>query len=332
MAQTTPRTQVSYVSSAPSGACGSASASIQYVVTTGVMYGCISSLWTSLNGGATQITGSGAANQYTYWSGAQVLTGDATLVHTSTGIGVAGATAAFPGFKRSGTIFAHRLADDSADGPISASSVTLSGNVFITNSAPLIVTRNSAGVATSVAGGFDAGWPDSGAVQQRQWLFSAGVPSATNTAFSVTEYTDGVFQGVRQQWVKGGRTLINTTTDDTTHTLQVAGSSVSTRYDTATNCASGASPAVCAAASSGSVAVPTGTNPTLVVNTTAVTANSVIILTVDASLGTKLGVTCNTTVPALYDLSARTAATSFTIAITAVVSTNPICFNYIIHN
>ena len=70
-------------------------------------------------------------------------------------------------------------------------------------------------------------------------------------------------------------------------------------YQTSTNCSSGASPAVCSAAAAGSVAVPAGTNSTLVVQTTAVTANSTIIVQSDDTLGTKLSVTCNTTLASL---------------------------------
>lgn len=99
-----------------------------------------------------------------------------------------------------------------------------------------------------------------------------------------------------------------------------------------TNCTSATSPAVCSVAPAGSVAVPTGTNATLVVNTTAVTANSQVLLMYDSSLGTKLGVTCNTGIPALYGVSARTAGTSFTISLPVIVATNPTCFSYLIIN
>lgn len=99
-------------------------------------------------------------------------------------------------------------------------------------------------------------------------------------------------------------------------------------------CASSASPAVCTSAPSGSVAVPTGTNPTLVVDTSAVTSGSQILLTVDESLGTALGVTCNTTISTLSPavVTARTAGTSFTVEIGATVATNPVCLNYTIVN
>jgi hypothetical protein len=101
-------------------------------------------------------------------------------------------------------------------------------------------------------------------------------------------------------------------------------------YQTGTNCSSAAAPAVCAAAAAGSVVVAASAT-TVVVNTTAVTANSQIFLTYDSSLGTKLGVTCNVTEPALYGVTARTAATSFTITATAP-TTNPACFSFFILN
>ena len=100
--------------------------------------------------------------------------------------------------------------------------------------------------------------------------------------------------------------------------------------NTATNCSSSASPAVCSSAASGSVVVAASAT-TVVVDTTAVTANSQIQLTFDASLGTKLGVTCNTTYAAPW-VSARTAATSFTITVVAAPTTNPACYSYTIIN
>ena len=99
---------------------------------------------------------------------------------------------------------------------------------------------------------------------------------------------------------------------------------------TETNCSSAASPAVCGTAAAGSVVVAAGAT-TVVVNTTQVTANSQIFISYDSSLGTKLSVTCNTTEPALFGVTARTAATSFTITATSPV-TNPACFSYFIVN
>lgn len=101
-------------------------------------------------------------------------------------------------------------------------------------------------------------------------------------------------------------------------------------YATTTNCSSAASPAVCGSAAAGSVVVAAA-GTTVVVDTSAVTANSQIFLTFDSSLGTKLGVTCNVTEPALYGVSARSATTSFTITAT-MPSVNPACFSYFIVN
>jgi hypothetical protein len=106
---------------------------------------------------------------------------------------------------------------------------------------------------------------------------------------------------------------------------------VSLSYGTATNCASSASPAVCGTADAGSVAVA-ASSATLVVNTTRVNSASQIFLTEDASLGTVLSVTCNTT-PTVQPLTvtARSAGTSFTFSNTVPV-TNPRCVNYFIMN
>jgi hypothetical protein len=104
----------------------------------------------------------------------------------------------------------------------------------------------------------------------------------------------------------------------------------SAKYSTATNCTSSASPAVCGSAADGTVVIAAAAT-TVVVNTTAVTANSEIFIQYDSSLGTKLGVTCNTTV-ALPAVTARTPATSFTITVPAAPAVNPACYSYRIDN
>jgi hypothetical protein len=108
------------------------------------------------------------------------------------------------------------------------------------------------------------------------------------------------------------------------------GGMTSSKYATATNCSSAASLAVCGSAAAGSVAIATSLS-SVVVNTTAVTANSQIIVTFDSSLGTKLGVTCNTTAQEPY-ISARKAGTSFTISVGSNFSMYPGCFSYSIIN
>ena len=155
-----------------------------------------------------------------------------------------------------------------------------------------------------------------------------GVPAAptatagtNNTQLATTAFVNTIFAAPPQ--------IGNTTAAQGSFTV-LKGNTL----NTGTNCASAISPAGCGTAASGSVALPTGTNPTLVVNSSAVTANSVIELTVDESLGTKLGITCNTTLSTLLNpvVTARTAATSFTFTIGAVIASNPACVNYVILN
>jgi hypothetical protein len=101
----------------------------------------------------------------------------------------------------------------------------------------------------------------------------------------------------------------------------------------ATNCADSAGDAACSAAPAGAVVVD-ATDTTTVVSTTAVTANSEIFVQIDAGLGTRLGVTCNTQAASVFNprVTARTAATSFTITLDAGPTTNPLCLNYFIVN
>jgi hypothetical protein len=111
---------------------------------------------------------------------------------------------------------------------------------------------------------------------------------------------------------------------------------------TATNCSAvgtAANPSVasCAAASAGQFSCdPAATGGTCRVNTTAVTANSEIIVfeSDTTTTGTRLGVTCNTgttVIPTSRILASSVAATSFTINL-GTVTTNPACFSYIIVN
>lgn len=95
-------------------------------------------------------------------------------------------------------------------------------------------------------------------------------------------------------------------------------------------CNSSTSPSVCGANPRGTVALAAGVT-TLTVNTSAVTANSIISVTNDDSLGGRLGVTCNTTINTIW-VSARTPGTSFQITVSAAPVTNPECISYTILN
>lgn len=111
---------------------------------------------------------------------------------------------------------------------------------------------------------------------------------------------------------------------------------------TPTNCAaigSAANPSVaaCSAAVAGSVSCATNASTgTCTVNTTAVTANSEILLEqrTDTVTGTRLGVTCNTTKDSnstAPQITSSVAGTSFTFQL-GTVTTNPECFSYVVIN
>lgn len=102
-------------------------------------------------------------------------------------------------------------------------------------------------------------------------------------------------------------------------------------YGTATNCADSAGDAACGSAAAGAFVIDAADTDT-VVSTTAVTANSEIFIQEDSSLNTRLSVTCNTTIARTYAITARTAATSFTVTASAAPVTNPSCLTYHIKN
>ena len=96
-------------------------------------------------------------------------------------------------------------------------------------------------------------------------------------------------------------------------------------------CTDSAGDAACGAATSGNFVIDAADTNT-VVSTTNVTAGSQIFIMEDSSLGTLLGVTCNTTIARTYAVTARTAATSFTVTASAAPTTNPACLSYFIVN
>jgi hypothetical protein len=103
---------------------------------------------------------------------------------------------------------------------------------------------------------------------------------------------------------------------------------------TPTNCSSSASPAVCGSAAAGSFVIAAGST-SVTVNTTALSNLSQILITPDESLGTKLGVTCNTTMAAAlagFGVTARVAGTGFTITTLGTIAGNPACYSYLIVN
>lgn len=112
-----------------------------------------------------------------------------------------------------------------------------------------------------------------------------------------------------------------------------------TKYVTNSNCAAvgtAANPSVaaCTAAGAGAFSCATASSGgTCQVNTTAVTANSEIIVTQVVSEGTRLSVTCNTAsvLPATPLVLSKSAGASFTLTM-GTITTNPGCFDYFIIN
>jgi hypothetical protein len=97
-----------------------------------------------------------------------------------------------------------------------------------------------------------------------------------------------------------------------------------------TNCASSAAPAVCGSWFDGSAVIAAAAT-TVTINTIVVGANSIITLTPDDTLGTKLGVTCNSTIATLVGglaVTTRTPGTSFQVTSGATPAVNPLCFNF----
>lgn len=103
------------------------------------------------------------------------------------------------------------------------------------------------------------------------------------------------------------------------------------KMSTTVNCNSTSSPASCSSAPAGSVALSVGAT-TLTVSSTAVTADSQILITEDFSLGSRLGITCNTTNNRTYRISARVSGVSFTIQSDRSPTTNVACLSYLIVN
>jgi hypothetical protein len=124
-------------------------------------------------------------------------------------------------------------------------------------------------------------------------------------------------------------TTPQTTLDDGSGNSIFAKTTAAT-FATATNCASGSSPAVCGSASAGAAIVAPGTT-TQTVNTTAIGANSEVIVQQDNGLGSRLSVTCDTGGNTNPYVTGRVAGTSFTFTVGAPV-TNPGCYNYVIVN
>ena len=206
---------------------------------------------------------------------------------------------------------------------------------FTNNPATLFMSSTDAYAANMGGGILFAGKLDSGNTTLSTYAYIGGLKenaadgnSAGKLVFGTRQNGTGATDMTRMTILSSGNVGIGTTTPGSA--LSVNGRASANLFGSETNCSSSAGPAVCAAAAAGSVIIPAaGTDVT--VNTTAVTANSQIFAIFDQSLGTKLGVTCNSTT-ANPHIGARVAGTSFTIHANVSPITNPACFSYFIIN
>jgi hypothetical protein len=98
---------------------------------------------------------------------------------------------------------------------------------------------------------------------------------------------------------------------------------------TVNGCASTASPAPCSTAISGAVAIPIGAT-SLVVNDSHITNNSLILVTFDSTLNTRLGIPACSAVGAFPKVSGRVTGVSFTISTDVPPLSGPACYSFYI--
>jgi hypothetical protein len=92
-------------------------------------------------------------------------------------------------------------------------------------------------------------------------------------------------------------------------------------------CWKGANPALCSTAKRGTVEIAVSAT-TVTVDSSAVQPFTRIQITEDASQGTNLGTTCNTTAGRTYAVSSVVYGVSFTITASAAPATNPACLDF----
>lgn len=171
-------------------------------------------------------------------------------------------------------------------------------------------------------------------------ITGSGLINITGTVTGgAAHFTTLVIPGISELSVAemGSATLTGTLTGSGTFALtgtgasSVGGSFSANNFITSTNCSSSASPAICGSAPSGSFIIPVSATG-VTVNTSAIDTASQVFIMQDQSLGSKLGVTCNTTTFAVFVLVSKTPASSFSLATSVTPTTNPFCMSYFIVN
>lgn len=132
--------------------------------------------------------------------------------------------------------------------------------------------------------------------------------------------------------VKGWTPVTLIASTCTTESFTVNSGNVQSDAYNSANCIQSGSPAVCAQAIQGEVAVPAGTNPSLTINTTGYIATSQLIFTPDSTIGGDLSVTCNATIPSGWMVTAEVPGISVTLTLSGTFSTNPVCGRFTVRN
>ncbi len=300
------------VSGAPTGACvvGPPYTDIAINTVDHSEWQCTgASTWTKVVNGGTAPSGSGTSGQVAIWNGTTSLTGDSDLTFATD------------------TLTVTKLGATTLTGAIAGGGQALD-NIIIGGTTPLAGTFTTASATAKFELPTSVSFPGSVTDRGRCYYSSAA---------GIVCYGKGSLNDLSLANNAGGVAVaIPTGTVNVTFGGTAAGLTnlTSALFSSTTNCADSAGAAACGAAPSGSFVIDATTTAT-VVSTTAVTANSQIILQEDSSLSTRLSVTCNTqsslTLGALR-VTARTAGTSFTATIEAGPTTNPMCVSYWIIN
>lgn len=233
---------------------------------------------------------------------------------------IAGALSANAGTVAFGTGTANTVTDDTTN--------------FAYNSTTKILTAGNATQYVKTGALINGGILGSGAYGC-QW----GSVSPTNANWNICLGPSHFYQapsgGNHFFYIAGVEYANITTSAFTSNTTIISSGTVKgTKYLTTTNCADPAGAAACGSASSGAFVIDANTTST-VVSTTAVSSTSRILYAVDSSLGTELGITCNTQsllVLGAPKTTARTASTSFTTSVEVAPTALPLCISYWIAN
>jgi hypothetical protein len=232
---------------------------------------------------------------------------------------------------------------------------TVIGTIIATTAGPFtFVGTQSVGQASqqAKAGSSSSGGSSSFPLTVSGTVNSGGIPcftSGTQESSSATIAANTLIKGGGAGACASASSITdNGTTVATSEPIAVGGGAscsgspslcMAAQLGTSTNCAAtgtAASPSLvaCTAAPAGAFSCSaTASAGTCVVSDTAVTANSEILVTLNESEGTRLSVTCNTsiTVGTVPVLLSKSAGASFTVNV-PTITTNPACYDFLIVN